>query len=189
MAWACMAANGTGSLIFINITANDSIKINSAVYRNILSAQVQANIYKISKLTVQWFNLQQDNDSKHTDKGTKGTSSRNKHKLKFAVMQAWSDQRRHPATSYSWITDFMQSLHANDMQQNTNYDSFFILRYHKMGGLCINTAVILLKIWQCTFSPHVIFYDKSQIGEYKGWVFVPNIMEGTVYCQDLCRTQ
>lgn len=40
MAWACMAATGTGSLVFIDdITADGSSKMNSEVYRNILSAK------------------------------------------------------------------------------------------------------------------------------------------------------
>ncbi|KAF7662856.1 hypothetical protein LDENG_00224310 [Lucifuga dentata] len=42
--------------------------MNSQVYRNILSAQVQANA---SKLIGQCFMLQQDNDPKHTTKATK----------------------------------------------------------------------------------------------------------------------
>ena len=47
MAWACMAAEGTGSLIFIDdITADGSSKINSEVDRHILSAQLQANVSK-----------------------------------------------------------------------------------------------------------------------------------------------
>ena len=41
-AWACMAAEDTGSLIFIDdITTDGSSKINSVVYGHILSAQIQ----------------------------------------------------------------------------------------------------------------------------------------------------
>ncbi len=40
MAWAFIASSGTGSLIFINDVTNDgSSKINSEIYRNILSWQ------------------------------------------------------------------------------------------------------------------------------------------------------
>ena len=39
MAWACMAASGTDSLIFIDdVTDDGSSRMNSEVYRNILSA-------------------------------------------------------------------------------------------------------------------------------------------------------
>ncbi|KAF7659361.1 hypothetical protein LDENG_00299140 [Lucifuga dentata] len=68
MAWACMAVTGTGTLIFIDdITADGRSKMNSEVYRNILSAQVQANA---SKLIDRRFILQ-DNNPKHTAKATK----------------------------------------------------------------------------------------------------------------------
>ena len=42
MAWACMAANGTGSLVFIDdVTADKSSRMNSEVFRAILSAHIQ----------------------------------------------------------------------------------------------------------------------------------------------------
>ena len=41
MAWACMSASGTGSLVFINnVTADRSSRMNSEVYRAIFSAQI-----------------------------------------------------------------------------------------------------------------------------------------------------
>lgn len=44
MAWACMAANGTGSLVFIDdVTADKSSRMNSEVFRAILSAHIQPN--------------------------------------------------------------------------------------------------------------------------------------------------
>lgn len=46
MAWACMAAKGTGSLMFIDeVTADTSSKMNSEVYGAILSAHIQLNVY------------------------------------------------------------------------------------------------------------------------------------------------
>jgi hypothetical protein len=47
MAWACMAANGTGSPEFIdNLTADKSSRMNSEVFRAILSAQIRPNASK-----------------------------------------------------------------------------------------------------------------------------------------------
>ena len=64
MAWACMAASGVGSLIFIDdVTHDGSSRINSEVYKNILSANLRRNA---SKLIGRNFIMQQDNDPKHT---------------------------------------------------------------------------------------------------------------------------
>uniref|UniRef100_A0A8C5N2V1 Transposase n=1 Tax=Leptobrachium leishanense TaxID=445787 RepID=A0A8C5N2V1_9ANUR len=69
MAWACKAANGTGSLIFIDdVTADKSSRMNSEVFRAILSAHIQPNA---AELIGRRFTLQMDNDSKHTAKATK----------------------------------------------------------------------------------------------------------------------
>ena len=69
MAWACMAANGTGSLVFIDdVTADKSSRMNSEVFRAILSAQIQPNA---SELIGRRFTVQMDNDPKHTAKATK----------------------------------------------------------------------------------------------------------------------
>lgn len=55
MAWACMAANGTGLLVFtVDVTAFRSSKMNSEVYRAILSAHIQRNA---AKLTGQRFTM------------------------------------------------------------------------------------------------------------------------------------
>ena len=44
MAWACIAANGTGSLVFIDdVTADKSSMMNFEVFRVILSAQIEPN--------------------------------------------------------------------------------------------------------------------------------------------------
>ena len=41
MTLACMAANGTGTLLFIDdVTAERSIRMNSEVYRNLISAHM-----------------------------------------------------------------------------------------------------------------------------------------------------
>ena len=69
MFWACMAASGTGSLICIDdVTHDGSSKMNSEVYRNILSANLKKNA---SKLIGRSFIMQQDNDPKHTANTTK----------------------------------------------------------------------------------------------------------------------
>ena len=69
MAWACMASSGTGSLIFIeDVTHDGSSKMNSEVYRNILSANLRKDA---TKLIGRAFIMQQDNDPKHTAKTTK----------------------------------------------------------------------------------------------------------------------
>ena len=69
MAWPCMAANGTGSLVFIDdVTADKSSRMNSEVFRAILSAHIQSNA---SELIGRRFTVQMDNDPKHTAKATK----------------------------------------------------------------------------------------------------------------------
>ena len=48
VAWACMAASGVGSLIFIDdVTHDGSSRMNSEVYKNILSANLQRNASKL----------------------------------------------------------------------------------------------------------------------------------------------
>ena len=49
MVWACMAANGTGSLVFIDdVTADKSSRMNSEVFRAILSAHIQPNASELT---------------------------------------------------------------------------------------------------------------------------------------------
>ncbi len=63
MAWACMAASGTGSLVFIDdVTADKSSRMNSEVFRAILSAHIQPNA---SELIGRRFTVQMDNGPKH----------------------------------------------------------------------------------------------------------------------------
>uniref|UniRef100_A0A8C5Q4E8 Transposase n=1 Tax=Leptobrachium leishanense TaxID=445787 RepID=A0A8C5Q4E8_9ANUR len=69
VAWACMAANGTGSLVFIDdVTADKSSRMNSEVFQAILSAHTQPNA---AELIGRRFTVQMDNDPKHTAKATK----------------------------------------------------------------------------------------------------------------------
>uniref|UniRef100_A0A8C5P8K5 Transposase n=1 Tax=Leptobrachium leishanense TaxID=445787 RepID=A0A8C5P8K5_9ANUR len=68
MAWACMAANGTGSLVFIDDVTDKSSRMNSEVFRAILSAHIQPNA---AELIGRCFTVQLDNDPKHTAKATK----------------------------------------------------------------------------------------------------------------------
>ncbi len=47
IAWACMAANGTGPLVFIDdVTADRSSRVNSEVFKAIPSAHIQPNATK-----------------------------------------------------------------------------------------------------------------------------------------------
>ena len=66
MGWASMTVNGTDSLLFINnVTANRGIRMNSEVYRAILSAHCHSNATKM----VGWcFTVQMDFDPKRTVK-------------------------------------------------------------------------------------------------------------------------
>lgn len=61
-------ASGTGSLLFIDhVTADKSSRLNSVVYRAVLSAQIQL---KASKPIRRCFRVQMDDDPKHTSKAT-----------------------------------------------------------------------------------------------------------------------
>ena len=72
MAWACMAANGTGSLVFIDdVTADKSSRMNSEVFRAILSAHIQPNASELIGRHLHLHTVQMDNDPKHTAKATK----------------------------------------------------------------------------------------------------------------------
>ncbi len=63
-----MASSGTGLLVFINdVTEDRSSQMNSEVYRDILSAQIQPNG---AKLIGQCFIVHMDDDPKHTAKTT-----------------------------------------------------------------------------------------------------------------------
>uniref|UniRef100_A0A8C7X7Z9 Transposase Tc1-like domain-containing protein n=1 Tax=Oryzias sinensis TaxID=183150 RepID=A0A8C7X7Z9_9TELE len=68
MAWACMATSGTGTLVFIDdVTQDRSSPMNSEVFRDRLSAQIQVNA---DKLIGRLFIIQMDNDPKRTAKAT-----------------------------------------------------------------------------------------------------------------------
>ena len=66
MVWACMFLSGVGSLIFIDdITHDGSSLMNSEVYKNILSANLETR-RNASKLIGRNFIMKQDNAPKHT---------------------------------------------------------------------------------------------------------------------------
>ncbi len=63
-----MASSGTGLLVFIDgVTEDRSSWMNSEVYRDILSAQIQSNG---AMLIGRHFIVQMDDDPKHTAKVT-----------------------------------------------------------------------------------------------------------------------
>lgn len=52
--WACLAANGMGSLGFIgDVTADKRSKMNSEVYTSIVSAHIQTNAKKTDRMALQ----------------------------------------------------------------------------------------------------------------------------------------
>lgn len=60
MAWACMASNGTGSLMFVDdVRKERSSRVNSDMHRVILSTPTQSSA---AKLIGQRFTVQMDND-------------------------------------------------------------------------------------------------------------------------------
>lgn len=62
MAWACMAASGTGPLVFIDdATADGSSRMNCEVHRAELSAQIQSDH---TKPIGRRFTVQMDDDAK-----------------------------------------------------------------------------------------------------------------------------
>ena len=64
MAWPSVGASGVCSLIFIDdVTHDGSSRMNSEVYKHILSANLWRNM---SKLIGRNFLIQQDNNLKHT---------------------------------------------------------------------------------------------------------------------------
>ncbi len=85
MAWACMAYSGTGLLVFIDdVTEDRSSRMNSEVYREILSAQIQPNAAKM----IGWcFIVQMDDDPKHTAKATQEIL-----KVKKWIILQWQSQ-------------------------------------------------------------------------------------------------
>ena len=68
MTWACMAASGVGTLIFIDVVTHDgSSNMNSEVYQSILSANLRGNP---SKLTSSCSNTMTPNRTGNTTKDT-----------------------------------------------------------------------------------------------------------------------
>ncbi len=63
MAWACMAASGTGPLNFTDdLMYDDSSRMNLEGYKTILATNIQQNA---TRFIGQCFILHQDNDPKH----------------------------------------------------------------------------------------------------------------------------
>lgn len=65
MVWASLAATGTGSLVFIDVTTDRRSRMKSEVDRDFISAQIQ------SKLMGRHFTVQIDKDLKRTAKSTR----------------------------------------------------------------------------------------------------------------------
>ena len=81
MVWACMAANGTGSLVFIDeVTADKSSRMNSEVFRAILSAHIQPNA---SELIGQQLKTK-----------LKGKCPKNKQERKTVAVEVWQSTTR-----------------------------------------------------------------------------------------------
>ncbi len=80
-----MASSGTGLLVlFDDIVEDRSSRMNSEVYRDILSAQIQLNAAKL----IGWcFIVQMHNDQKHIEKATQEFL-----KVKRWIFLQWSNQ-------------------------------------------------------------------------------------------------
>ena len=60
IAWACMAASGEGSLIFIDdVTCDGSSRMND-IYKNIMSANLRRNVSKLIVIMQQCTNTTKD---------------------------------------------------------------------------------------------------------------------------------
>ncbi|KAG1932950.1 tumor necrosis factor receptor superfamily [Pimephales promelas] len=172
MAWACTAANGTGSLVFIDdVTADKSSRMNSEVFRAILSAHIQPNA---SELIGRRFTVQMDNDPKHTAKEffkrkkwnvmqwpnkTEGKCPKNKQELKTVAIEAWQsisrDETQHLVMS-------MRSRHQAESEfiriaiviVRLNYDLCFCrcahAEYEIDGQCCPMCAPGNCVVWHCT---------------------------------------
>ncbi len=145
MAWAFIASSGTGSLIFINdVTHDGSSKINSEVYRNILSDNLQKDA---TKLIGRSFIIQQDNDPKQqrsssgqevegfrlaksistlkpyracllpAKEETEGSNPPNWKRLRWKPGKA-SQKKNAKVWWCQWVTGLMQLLKAKDLQLN-----------------------------------------------------------------------
>ena len=116
MAWACTASSGTGSLVFIDdMTEDGSSRMNSEVYRNILSVHIQPNSTKL----IGWhFTVQMDNDPKHTAKATQAFFKA----MKWNILQ-WPSQ----------LPDLNPIERAFHLLKTKAEDSQGLAKHHKGG--------------------------------------------------------
>ena len=143
MVWTCMNTPEMGSLVFIDdVTAGSSSRVNSEVYSNILSAQVQQNASK----TGLWF--LRFNYRRHDWWQTSPESNRNWGGLQYRPGRA--SPGKMPNIWWSlWVTDFRQS---SDLQPSNTLQAITLCSFVQLllvpwnGGVCMKRAIIHSRI-------------------------------------------
>lgn len=90
MAWACRAASGTGrQLVFIADGTQDRTSwMNSEVFRDVLSAQIQPNAVKL----IGWcITIQTDNDPRETAKAAQFIKAKKWNIVKCHIVIAYKE--------------------------------------------------------------------------------------------------
>lgn len=156
MTWAYMAANGMGSLEFIDVTADRSSQMNSEVFKPtcILSAHVQPNA---TKLIGRSFTVQMDNELEYSSMAKSVTWSQS-NRAWFSVTEDKTEGLKDPQTSSNsrwlqwrpgkaspgrklriwwcpWAPDYRQSLTAKDFHPSIKTVLIFTITSH-----CPNTT-------------------------------------------------